>query len=216
VLLMDEPLASLDAERKSEILPYIERLRDELRILIVYVSHAVEEVVRLANTIVLIDGGRVVAQGSPESLSHRFDLRPLLGRFEAGAVVDARVVAHDEERLITRLALGDRALILPRLDVAPGTRLRVRIRSRDVILAMEWPRTLSAQNVLVGRVVEIAEETGPYAEVKVDLGAGAIVARITRDSVRRLALAPGQTVYAVIKSVAIDGHTVSTAPLDLD
>ena len=216
VLLMDEPLASLDAERKSEILPYVERLRDELRVLIVYVSHAVEEVLRLANTIVLVDDGRVVAQGTPEALSHRLDLRPLLGRFEAGAIIDARVVVHDDARLITRLEFGEQALILPRLDVTPGARLRVRIRARDVILALERPTTLSAQNVLAGRIVEIAEERGPYAEVKVDLGAGVIVARITRDSVKRLALAPGQPVYAVVKSVAIDGHALSAVPLDLD
>ncbi len=213
---MDEPLASLDAERKSEILPYVERLRDELRILIVYVSHAVEEVVRLANTVVLVDNGRVVAQGTPESLSHRLDLRPLLGRFEAGAIVDARVATHDDERQITRLEFGEQALILPRLDIAPATRLRVRIRARDVILAVERPAALSAQNVLAGRIVEIAAESGPYAEVKVDLGAGAIVARITQDSVKRLALAPGQPVYAVVKSVALDGHALSAAPLDLD
>jgi molybdate transport system ATP-binding protein len=216
LLLMDEPLASLDAERKSEILPYVERLRDELRILIVYVSHAVEEVVRLANTIVLVEGGRVVAQGTPESLSHRLDLRPLFGRFEAGAVIDARVAAHDDGRQITRLEFGGQALILPRLDVAPGTRLRVRIRSRDVILAVERPTGLSAQNVLAGRIAEIAREDGPYAEVKVDFSAGAVLARITNDSVDRLALAPGKAVYAVIKSVAIDGHSVSAAPLDLD
>ncbi len=216
VLLMDEPLASLDAERKDEILPYIERLRDELRILIVYVSHALEEVVRLANTIVLVDGGRVVAQGTPESLSGRLDLRPLLGRFEAGAIIDTRVAGHDDERQITRLEFGDQMLILPRLAAAPGARLRVRIRARDVILAVERPTALSAQNVLAGRIVEIAEETGPYAEVKVDLGAGAIVARITRDSINRLTLVCGQPVYAVVKSVAIDGHAISTAPLDLD
>jgi len=216
MLLMDEPLASLDAERKSEILPYVERLRDELRILIVYVSHAVEEVVRLANTVVLVDDGRVVAQGTPESLSHRLDLRPLLGRFEAGAVVDARVAAHDDARQITRLEFGGQTLILPRLDLAPGARLRVRIRSRDVILAVERPTALSAQNVLSGWIAEIAREEGPYAEVKVDFGAGAILARITNDSVNRLALVPGKAVYAVIKSVAIDGHTVSAAPLDLD
>ena len=216
VLLMDEPLASLDAERKDEILPYIERLRDELRILIVYVSHALEEVVRLANTIVLVDGGRVAAQGTPESLSGRLDLRPLLGRFEAGAIIDTRVAGHDDERQITRLEFGDQMLILPRLDAAPGARLRVRIRARDVMLAVERPTALSAQNVLAGRIVEIAEETGPYAEVKVDLGAGAIVARITRDSINRLTLVCGQPVYAVLKSVAIDGHSVSAAPLDLD
>ena len=99
---------------------------------------------------------------------------------------------------------------------APAARLRVRIRARDVILAVQRPAALSAQNVLAGRIVEIAEEGGPYAEVKVDLGAGAIVARITRDSVRRLALAPGQPIYAVVKSVALDGHALSAAPLDLD
>jgi molybdate transport system ATP-binding protein len=216
VLLMDEPLASLDAARKEEILPYVERLRDELRILIVYVSHALEEVVRLANTIVLVDGGRVAAQGTPESLSGRLDLRPLLGRFEAGAILDARVAGHDDERLITRLELGDQMLILPPLDAAPGRRLRIRIRARDVILAVERPTGLSAQNVLAGRIVEIAQEAGPYAEVKVDLGAGVIVARITRDSINRLAFVPGQPVYAVVKSVAIDGHSVTAAPLDLD
>jgi molybdate transport system ATP-binding protein len=216
LLLMDEPLASLDAERKSEILPYVERLRDELRILIVYVSHSVEEVVRLANTIVLVDGGRVVAQGPPEALSHRLDLRPLLGRFEAGAVIEARVAGHDDGRRITRLEFGDQSLILPQLDVAPGARLRVRVRSRDVILAVERPVGLSAQNVLAGRIAEIAREEGPYAEVKVDFGAGALLARITTDSVNRLALAPGKGVYAIVKSVAIDGHAVSAAPLDLD
>jgi molybdate transport system ATP-binding protein len=216
LLLMDEPLASLDAERKSEILPYVERLRDELRILIVYVSHAVEEVLRLANTIVLVDDGRVIAQGSPEALSHRLDLRPLLGRFEAGAVIDARVVGQDDERRITRLEFAGQSLILPQLDVAPGARLRVRIRSRDVILAVERPGALSAQNVLGGRIAEIAREDGPYAEVKVDFGAGALLARITTDSVNRLGLAPGKAVYAIVKSVAIDGHAVSAAPLDLD
>jgi molybdate transport system ATP-binding protein len=184
--------------------------------LIVYVSHAVEEVVRLANTIVLVDGGRVVAQGTPEALSQRLDLRPLLGRFEAGAVIDARVAAHDDARRITQLELDGQTLILPRLEVAPGARLRVRVRSRDVILAVERPTLLSAQNVLAGTIAEIAAEEGPYAEVKVGLGAAAIVARITQDSVTRLALAPGKAVYVVIKSVAIDGHSVSAAPLDLD
>ncbi len=158
----------------------------------------------------------MAAQGTPGSLSGRLDLRPLLGRFEAGAIIDTRVAGHDDERLITRLEFGDQILILPRLDAAPGARLRIRIRARDVILAVERPTALSAQNVLAGRIVEIAQETGPYAEVKVDLGAGAIVARITRDSIDRLALVPGRPVYAVVKSVAIDGHSVTAAPLDLD
>jgi molybdate transport system ATP-binding protein len=216
VLLMDEPLASLDAERKSEILPYIERLRDELGVLIVYVSHTVEEVVRLANTIVLIDAGRVVAQGSPMDLSQRLDLRPLLGRFEAGSVIEGRVIDHDDRRMISRISIGAHALALPRFEAAAGRRVRVRIRARDVILAVAQPNGLSVQNVLPGRVQEIADESGAYAEVKVDVDGAALVARVTRDSVNRLGLTPGGPVYVLVKAVAIDGHAISTAPLDLD
>jgi molybdate transport system ATP-binding protein len=216
VLLMDEPLASLDADRKSEILPYVERLRDDLGVLIVYVSHAIEEVIRLANTIVLIEDGRVAAQGSPEALSQRLDLRPLLGRFEAGAVIEAPVVAHHDARAITEVALHGQSLVLPRIDAALGTRLRIRIRARDVILALERPVGLSVQNVLAGTVREIAEERSAFAEVKIEIGSTAILARITRDSVQRLGLVPGKAVFALAKAVAIDGHTVSTAPGDFD
>lgn len=216
VLLMDEPLASLDAERKDEILPYIERLRDQLRVLIVYVSHAIQEVVRLANTIVLIEAGRVVAHGSPMELSQRLDLRPLLGRFEAGSVIEGRVAGHDDGRMITRVAFRDQELILPRLNLAVDRRLRVRIRARDVILAVERPAAISVQNILAGSVQEIAQEPGAYAEVKVDVSGAAIVARVTRDSVARLALKPGTAVLVLVKSVAIDGHAVTAAPIDLE
>jgi molybdate transport system ATP-binding protein len=216
LLLMDEPLASLDAARKAEIFPYLERLRDRLGVLIVYVSHAIEEVIRLANTIVLVEDGRVVAQGSPEDLSQRLELRPLLGRFEAGAVIDGRVSAHDDERAITEVALHGQRLVLPRIDAAPRTRLRIRIRARDVILAIERPAGLSVQNILAGNVQEIADEPGAFAEVKIDIGGAAILARVTRDSVRRLRLASGTPVYALVKAVAIDGHTLSAAPAELD
>jgi molybdate transport system ATP-binding protein len=216
LLLMDEPLASLDAARKAEIFPYLERLRDQLGVLIVYVSHAVEEVIRLANTIVLIEDGRIVAQGSPEALSQRLDLRPLLGRFEAGAVIEGPVAAHDDVRVITEVALHGQRLVLPRIDAAPGTRLRIRIRARDVMLATERPAGLSVQNILAGTVREIADESSAFAEVKVDIGGAAILARITRDSVRRLDLAPGKPIHALVKAVAIDGHTVSAAPVEFD
>jgi len=216
MLLMDEPLASLDAARKQEVLPYIERLRDELGLLIVYVSHALEEVMRLANTIVVIEAGRVAAQGSPIELSQRLDLRPLLGRFEAGSVIEGRVAAHDDQQQLTRIAFGDRHLVLPRFDVPVGAVVRVRVRARDVILAVEPPAGLSVQNALHGMVAEISDEPGPYAEVKVDAGGIALLARVTRDSVRRLGLAPGRRVYALVKSVAIDRQSVSAAPIEFD
>ncbi len=216
VLLMDEPLASLDAARRQEILPYIERLRDELGLLIVYVSHTLEEVVRLANTIVVIDEGRVAAQGSPVELTQRLDLRPLLGRFEAGSVIEGRVAGHDDDRKLTRVVCGDRSLVLPRFEVPVGAVVRVRVRARDVILAIERPVGLSVQNVLDGVVAEVSHEPGAYAEVKVEAGGMALLARVTRDSVERLGLEPGRSVYALVKSVAIDRQSISAAPIDFD
>lgn len=216
LLLMDEPLASLDRARRQEILPYIERLRDEAGILIVYVSHAIEEVVRLANAVVVVDEGRTMAQGSVVELAERLDLRPLLGRFEAGSVIVCRIEAHDDERQLTRATFGQHTLLLPRFDVEVGAVVRVRIRARDVILAITPPAGLSVQNVLAGVVREIADEPGAFAEVKLDVGDHALVARVTKDSTRRLALTPGRTVYALVKSVAIDRQSVSAAPSELD
>lgn len=216
LLLMDEPLASLDAARRLEILPYIERLRDELGLLIVYVSHSVDEVLRLANTIVIVEAGRVVAQGSPMALSMRMDLQPLGGRFEAGSVIEGRVARHDEVHQLTHIVVGSRSLLLPRFDMPLGAGVRVRVRARDVMLALAPPVGLSVQNALEAVVTEISKEPGPYAEIKVDADGIMLLARVTRDSVQRLDLAAGRRVYALIKSVAIDGDSVSAAPVELE
>jgi molybdate transport system ATP-binding protein len=216
LLLMDEPLASLDAARRLEILPYVERLRDALGLRIVYVSHAVEEVLRLASTIVVLDAGRVIAQGTPAELSQRRDVQPFFGRFESGAVLEGRIADHDDGRGLTRVAVGTHLLVLPRLELAQGAAVRVRVRARDVILAVAPPVGLSVQNVLAGVVTEIAEAPGPYAEVRLDADGIPLLARVTRDSVQRLGLAPGRRVHALVKSVAIDGDdAVTAAPVDL-
>jgi molybdate transport system ATP-binding protein len=212
LLLMDEPLASLDTERKHEILPYIERLRDESGIPIVYVSHAMEEVARLATTIVLMDAGRVVATGAPSAISQRLDLWPLMGRFEAGAVVDARVLVHDEAFMITELGFSGGRLRIPRVDAPVGTPLRIRIRARDVSIATAPPGQISIQNVLAGTLAEIRETAGAYAELSVSVGAERLLARITRESMYRLGLKPGDAVWVLVKSVAFDGPSVLPAP----
>ena len=216
VLLMDEPLASLDAARHQEIMPYIERLRDGLDCSIVYVSHSVEEVVRLAQTMVIIEGGRTVAQGTPAELSQRLDLHPLFGRFEAGSVIEGRVADHDDARQLTRIAWGKRWLLVPRIEAQVGAPLRIRVRARNVILAVTRPTDISVQNILEGIVMEISDEPGPYAEVKVEMGGSAVLARVTRDAVQRLGLEPRKPVYVLVKSVAIDGHSISAAPIELD
>jgi molybdate transport system ATP-binding protein len=211
ILLMDEPLAALDAPRKAEILRYVELLRDELALPIVYVSHAIEEVTRLADRMVLMSEGRVTAQGSVAELMGREDLMPYTGRFEAGAVIEARVASQDEEFGLATLAFAGGTLLVPNLDALPGEPVRVRIRSRDVALALEAPRAASFQNVLHATVRSIGTEFGALVEVTVTVGSTAIVARITRKAVRALDLAPGRPVFALVKAVSIDRHSVGFA-----
>jgi molybdate transport system ATP-binding protein len=214
LLLMDEPLASLDAARKEEILPYIERLRDEYGIPIVYVTHALPEVIRLATTMVVLVDGRVEAVGPVGAVMARLELSPLLGREEAGAVLDTTVAAHDEPVGLTRLASAAGELWVPRLKVPIGGSVRARIRARDVLIAGRPPEDLSALNVLRGTVAELrAGDTS--VELRLDCGGEALLARLTRRSVERLGLAPGRTVYAVIKAVAIDRRGLGLPGADL-
>jgi molybdate transport system ATP-binding protein len=208
LLLMDEPLASLDPGRKAEILPFIERMRDEFRIPIVYVTHAMEEIVRLADTLVLLSEGRVAAVGPVEELTSRLDLRPLTGRYEAGAVIRAEVSGHDPEFALTRLSFPGGRLNVARVDLPLGAKVRVRVRARDVVLATAPPTGLSIRNSFAGRVVEIAPERGPNVDVRLDVGTEAhpvmLWARITRRALMDLGLAPGVRVHALVKTVALD------------
>lgn len=211
VLLLDEPLASLDATRKGEILHYVERLRDEVKIPIVYVSHAIEEVTRLADTLVLLSDGRVTGVGSVPALAARLDLRTQLGRFEGGAVIDARVSAQDLGSGLAHLAFDGGELLTTDLDALVGERVRVRIRARDVSIALQRPRNISVLNCLAGTVVEIGEDSGSNADVRIAVGPTSIIARVTRHSVQALRLAPGVPVYALVKAVSLDRHSVGYA-----
>ncbi|MGQ0564125.1 MAG: molybdenum ABC transporter ATP-binding protein [Gemmobacter sp.] len=202
VLLMDEPLAALDEARKAEILPYLERLRDETRVPILYVSHAAAEVARLANTLVLIDAGRVTRAGpaaellSDPATAGRFGLR------DAGAILTLRIAAQDPDGL-TRLDGPTGPLWLPRIDGPPGTTLRVRILAQDVMLALTPPVGISALNVLPATVRQVRPGEGPGTLVQLALGDSLILSRITRRSAEALNLAPGLGLYAVIKAVSV-------------
>jgi len=213
LLVMDEPLASLDEFRKTEILPYIERLRDEVGVPIVYVSHQVAEVARLATTMVVLSEGRVAAVGPTATIMGRIDLFPLTGRAEAGAILPTRVAGHDPAFGLTTLVASAGELRVPHLDLPVGAALRIRIRARDVMIALQPPEGLSALNVLPGTVVEIGHADGPIVEMRLDCAGDALIARLTRRSVETLGLAPGRPVYAVIKSIAFDHHAFAgTAP----
>ena len=208
LLLMDEPLASLDAARKDEILPYLERLRDRASVPIVYVSHAAAEVARLATTIVLIAEGSVRAVGPVAEVMGQAGLYPLAGGFEAGAVLTVSVASHDARWGLTELAGSFGHLIVPRLDLAIGSPLRVRIRARDVILALARPAEISALNVLAGQIEALAPIADGALEVQLRLGSERLLARVTRRSGQALGLQPGRHVFAVIKTVAIDRRSL--------
>jgi molybdate transport system ATP-binding protein len=210
LLLMDEPLAALDEARKAEILPYIERLRDEAGLPIVYVSHAVSEVARLARTVVVLDGGRVAAIGDADTVLRRADLLAVQ-ETEAGAILDMVVGETDSETGLTRLSGRAGLLSVPRLPRSVGTLVRIRVPARDVLLATQPPVGLSARNLLEGRVVSIHALGEAASMVEIDCNGALLAARLTRASVRDLALAPGRIVYAVVKSVAFDPQGVGTA-----
>ncbi|HSO06921.1 MAG TPA: molybdenum ABC transporter ATP-binding protein [Pelomicrobium sp.] len=208
MLLMDEPLASLDNLRKAEILQYIDRLKEELNVPILYVSHAIDEVVRLADTVVVLSDGAVRAAGPVEEVMGRLDLRPLTGRYEGGAVIEARVVAQDLDFGLATLRFSGGDLHVANLEALVGEPVRVRVRARDVALALERPEGLSMLNVLAGTVAEIADEGGAIVDVRVQVGDDALISRITRRSLHDLGLAPGQPVYALIKAVALDRRSL--------
>lgn len=211
VLLMDEPLASLDAARKAEILRYVELLRDDWKRPIVYVSHAQEEVTRLADHLVLMAEGRTLAEGSVVEVLGRRDLKPHTGRFEAGAVIEGRVARHDEAYGLTLVAFPGGELVVPNIDALPGEPVRARIRARDVALALDAPRGTSFRNVLPGTVRMVGAEAGAIVEVAVAVGEATLLARITRKAAEELALAPGMAVWALVKAVSIDRRSVGFA-----
>ncbi len=204
LLAMDEPLANLDAQRKAEILPYLARLRRALSLPILYVTHALDEVARLADTLVLIRAGHVLDAGPLPELLGRADL-PLAQRDDAAAVLAAQVVSHDPARQLSELAAAGRRLLVPLLDRPPGSAVRVRIPAREVILAAEEPRGISVHNVIAGTVRAVVTDPVRHAAlVEVALEGAALLARVTPDAVARLRLAPGAAVLALVKSMAIE------------
>ena len=211
LLLMDEPLASLDVPRRNEVLSYVETLRDELAIPIVYVSHSVAEITRLADTLVVVAEGRCIAVGDVEEVMGRPELRPHTGRYEAGAVIETRVISHDAEFGLTTLGFEGGKLVVPSAEAPTGERIRARIRARDVSLALMRPDSISIQNILEATIEAIADDLTAIVDIQLRVGSTMLTARITRESLQRLGLVRGQPVYALVKAVAFDRRSVGYA-----
>ncbi len=202
LLILDEPLASLDAASKLEILPYLERLHNELAIPVIFVSHALEEVTRLADYMVLLKEGRVLACGELSQVVTRLDL-PLSHLDEAGTVIDAVVASHDDEFHLTYLDFAGGRISAVRQDYLPGHAARVRILAKDVSLALSPPQGTSILNVFPARITHLVEHNPAQVLVKLEVGQTELLSRITRKSASLLQLAPGSAVYAQVKSVAL-------------
>ena len=202
LLLMDEPLASLDDLRKSEVLPFIARLSRELSVPILYVTHTLDEIVELADTLVLMDEGRTVAAGRVEELMSRLDLKQLADRADYGSVISTVVEVPDDAFGLTQLRFSGGLLKMPRIGLPSGTRVRIRVRARDVAIAREAPSRISIQNIFPGRIDSIVSRNGSLADVLLDIGCP-LVARITPKALADLQLQPGQRVFALMKGMAL-------------
>jgi molybdate transport system ATP-binding protein len=202
LLLMDEPLAALDDARKAEILPYLQRLRDETDIPIVYVSHSIAEVARLANQVVVMRDGKVEATGPAIDILSRPSAAS--ERREAGALLEGTVESFDALHRLSTIALKSCQLHIPGAALAPGKSVRIRIPSRDVMLATARPEGLSALNILEARIEAMSSTEDGTVEIRLDCGGDIILSRITTLSCERLDLRLGRAVFAVIKTVALE------------
>jgi molybdate transport system ATP-binding protein len=211
LLLLDEPLASLDVARREEVLPYLVALRDRLSIPMVYVSHQFEEVLRLATHLVLLEGGRVLTEGAVEEISLYPELQSIIGPDLMGAVVEGLVTRVNPDTGSAELAVGAGALQVSLRDVAPGARVRLQLLARDVILATQPVQGLSVRNALASTVIAISDDDFGAALVRVDVGGAIVLARITQDARRALRLRPGDAVWTLVKAVSTRGHTFTLA-----
>ena len=203
LLLMDEPLSALDAASKHEIMPYLERLHGELEIPVIYVSHSLDEVARLADQLVLMEQGRVIASGALDEMLGRLDL-PTAHLEDAGSVIEARVSLHDDEYHLTQLDFSGGSLWVSKVEHAIGSAVRARVLARDVSIATVAPQNTSINNILQARIDEIRVEGPGRVNLRMSVGSGQmLLSRITRRSCDQLGLAPGMTVFAQVKSVAL-------------
>ncbi len=211
LLLLDEPLSALDQGRKADILPYLGEAPRRFGIPTLYVSHAVDEVVQIADRVIVMAEGQIQAVGSVAEVLERSDLQIYTGRFEAGSMLEAQVTGQNEDFRLTELSLAGQQVNMPMVSfLEVGDPVRLRIRARDVALATHRPEGLSIRNILEGQVVEVSlEAETAFAEILIDLGGQRLRARITRASAKDLELEAGRQVFALVKSATFDRRAIS-------
>jgi molybdate transport system ATP-binding protein len=209
LLLLDEPLASIDAARREEVLPYLETLRDQLSIPMIYVSHDFDEVWRLATHLVLMDDGHTAAQGSIAEMSLNPGVRAIIGADAVGAVIDGTALGSEPGSGLMRVQVGSGELRVEGLNIAAGKRLRVQLLARDIIVATQEPQHLSVRNALKGRVTQVSSDDAGSDMIFIDIGGAVIMSRVTRAASKDLGLASGTAVWGLVKSVSLRRHVLA-------
>ncbi|MBH97089.1 MAG: molybdenum ABC transporter ATP-binding protein [Rhodospirillaceae bacterium] len=207
LLLMDEPLSALDRARKVEIIPYIEHTTKHFQIPILYVTHNIEEVARLANEIILISSGRIKATGTTENILERVDLRHLTDQLDEGAILQVTVDSTSEG--ITNLLIGKETLKVPAINLKPKTKVQLLIRAKEVAIATQPPHHLSIRNILNANILNIDISDKVFAELTLNVSGQSLRSRVTLNAVKELGLKKDQHVYALIKSVIFEGRILS-------
>ena len=209
LLLLDEPLAALDGARRGELLPYLEGLRDRFSLPMVYVSHQLEEVLRLAGHVVVMESGHVADHGDVVSVSQSDALRAIVGAESMGAVVEGTVGEIDTAAGLAHIQVGDGQLRVEAADLRAGQRLRVQLLARDLIVSIAAPAGLSVRNSLAGVITQLQADGGQAWLVFTDIGGARLMVRITDDARRALDLAVGQRVWVLVKTISLRGHVFS-------
>ncbi len=209
LLLLDEPLAALDAARRAEVLPYLESLRDRLAIPMIYVTHDFDEVLRLATYLVLLHDGTAIAQGGVGEMSLNAHLRAIVGPDSVGAIIDGEVLGVDATSQLMRVRVGRGELKVRRMPLAAGARLRIQLLARDIIVSTRAPQDLSVRNTLPGRITAIQSDDADSDLITIDIGAQDILARVTKAATRDLRLQPQLPVWALVKSVSLRDRAFS-------
>lgn len=208
LLLMDEPLSATDVDRKSELLPYLARVVQGLGIPVIYVSHDLDELATLSDQLMVVRAGQIVSRGPTREMMSRLDIHELSDRYQAGSVIDAEVIGHDDTYQLSALSFEEQLLSVPRLAVESGTKVTLRIHARDAALAVERPEGLSIRNIVFGTVTTInAQPNSPDADVIVAVGESVLRVRVTRASIDDLGVHEGQALYVLIKTASVESGT---------
>ena len=207
LLLMDEPLSSIDLHLRAEILPFIQKIVAEVQIPVIYVTHSIEEAIYLADNMVLISEGQILQEGSVEAVMNRLDLYPVTGRYDSGTVISAQFLNYDKDFDIGELKFPGGLLKVPGLNGKIGDNFRAHVKARDVSVSLKKPKDVSILNLFNGKIIDIRIDNSPQVDILIDIGIP-LIARITRKSLSELQLTKGTKLFTMVKAVAIDKKSI--------